>query len=291
MKKIIVTGITGSIGQYLISPLKELEFDIYGIGTRNFTTDKFHYIKQDINDYVGMEKVFKEIKAEYLIHLAWNLSQGYFNSNINFDMLTSSFNILKFFKKNGGKKAVYAGTYAEYSFDKFPAKEYDNLKPNNIYAKCKNYLRELSELYCNNNNINFCWTRIFNTYGINDNETRLLPYIINSLKNNKKVYIKHSHLIKDYIYAGDVAKILALIINSNINGIINICSGKGIKLKDLALIIEEKLCKKDLLIFNELDTEEPPIAIGDNTRIINELNFFNYSNFDEIIDNIINNKY
>lgn len=291
MKKIIVTGITGAIGQYISEPLKELGFEVYGIGRRDFDTSDFNYIKADINNYFEIENIFNKIQAKYLIHLAWDLSKGYFHSSVNFDMLTSSINILKYFKNNGGKKAIYIGTYAEYSFDNVPAKEYDKLNPTSVYAKCKNYLREISELYCKNNGIDFCWARLFNTYGENDNNTRLFPYLINTLKNNKKVSINHSQLEKDYIYAGDIAKILSLIINSDVTGIINICSGKGIKLKDLAIMIAEKLGKIDLLELNEFNTDEPLKSIGDNSRIINELKFINYTDINKIIDMIIiNNK-
>ncbi|MEI0539274.1 NAD-dependent epimerase/dehydratase family protein [Brachyspira pulli] len=287
MKKIIITGITGSIGQYIVEPLKELGFEIYGIGTRNIEVSKFNYINLNINDHHKLQYIFNDIKPEYLIHLAWDLSKGYFHSNTNFDMLTSSINILKYFKDNNGKKAIYIGTYAEYSFDHIPAKEYDQLNPTTVYAKCKQYLREIAELYCKNNNIDFCWARVFNTYGENDNNTRLFPYIINSLKNNMKVSINHSQLEKDYIYAGDVAKILALIINSDITGIINICSGKGIKLMDLAIMIAEKLGKVNLLELKECGTEEPLKTIGDNSRIINELGFYDYTEIDKIIEQII----
>ncbi len=287
MKKVIVTGINGLIGQHIVKPLKELDFEIYGIGRKDFTTNQFHYIKADINDFIEIENIFNKIQPEYLIHLAWDLSKGYFHSNANFDMLTSSINILKYFKNNGGKKAIYIGTYAEYSFDNIPAKENDILNPASVYAKCKNYLREVCELYCKNNNIDFCWVRLFNTYGENDNNTRLFPYIINKLKNNEKVSVNHSHLEKDYIYAGDVGIMLASIIDSDVNGIINICSGKGIKLGDLAIMIAEKLGKTNLLELNELYTDEPLKTIGDNSRILNELKFTNYTNINEIINKII----
>lgn len=287
MKKIIVTGITGAIGQYISEPLKELGFEVYGIGRRDFDTSDFNYIKADINNYFEIENIFNKIQAKYLIHLAWDLSKGYFHSNANFDMLTSSINILKYFKNNGGKKVIYIGTYAEYSFDNIPAKEYDKLNPTSVYAKCKNYLREISELYCKNNNIDFCWARIFNTYGENDNNTRLFPYIINTLQNNEKVSINHSQLEKDYIYSGDVAKILSLIIDSDTTGIINICSGKGIQLRNLAIMIAEKLGKVNLLELKEISTEEALKTIGDNSRIVNELKFSSYTDINKIIEQII----
>ena len=42
MKKVIVTGINGLIGQYIAEPLKDLDFEVYGIGRRDFETDLFY---------------------------------------------------------------------------------------------------------------------------------------------------------------------------------------------------------------------------------------------------------
>ena len=163
MKKVIVTGINGLIGQYITEPLKELGFDVYGLGTKDIKYDKLNYIKININNSTELEDLFKSIKAEYLIHLAWDTTKGYLNSDTNFNLLASSINMLKYFKDNGGKKALFVGTCFEYKFKDTPLKENDPLEPITIYAKCKNYLRELSELYCNKHNINFCWGRIFYT--------------------------------------------------------------------------------------------------------------------------------
>ena len=283
MKKIVVTGINGLIGQYIVEPLKELEFEVYGIGRRDITTNDFNYIKCDINNSLQIENIFNKIKPEYLINLAWDLGIEHYVSNSNFELLTSSLNMLKYFKENGGKKSVFIGTCLEYKSKNIPIKEYDELNPTTVYSKCKNYLREISELYCNKNNIDFCWCRVFYVYGENENKYRLFPYIINNLKENKKVIINHSQLEKDYIYAGDAAKALVKVLNSQVKGIINVCSGKGIKLGDFATIIAKKMNKEHLLELHELETNEPNIMIGDNTKLINKLNFRDYSNMEDII--------
>ncbi|OEJ15803.1 NAD-dependent epimerase [Brachyspira hampsonii] len=287
MKKVVVTGINGLIGQYISEPLKELGFEVYGIGTRNIETDKLYYIKLNINNTTQLENKFKEIKPEYLIHLAWDTKQGYLDSDSNFDLLASSINMLKYFKENGGKRVIYTGTCFEYKFKDSKIKEYDELNPTTIYAKCKNYLREISELYCSKYNIDFCWARVFYTYGENENPNRLFPYIIELLKNDKKVSINHSQLKKDYMFAGDVAKSIALITNSNFHGSINICLGKALSLKELAFMIAKKMNKEYLIELKEFETNEPSIIIGDNSKLINEIGFKKYSNINDILDQLI----
>lgn len=282
MKKVIVTGINGLIGQYISKPLKDLDFEVYGIGRKDFITDKFNYKKCDINNSLETKSLFKEIKPQYLIHLAWDTNKGYLESDDNFDLVASSINMLKYFRENGGEKALFTGTCFEYKFKDYPIKEEDELKPNTIYAKCKNYLREISELYCDKNNIDFCWARIFYTYGKNENNKRLFPQIINGLKNNQKVSINHSHLKRDYIFAGDVAKAISLVLNSKFNGIINICSGKSISLENIAITIAKKLNKLELLDLKKLETKEPDSIVGDNSILLNNFNF-NYREIENFI--------
>ena len=284
MKKILVTGINGLIGQYITKPLEELGFEVFGIGTTNL--DKINYISLDINNHDKLSNTFSRIKPEYLVHLAWDTKKGYLNSNSNFELLSSSINMLKYFKENGGKKVVFIGTCFEYQFKDTPLKEYDKLNPITIYAKTKNYLRELSQLYCSRNNIDFCWGRVFYTYGKNENPNRLFPYIINSLLNNKKVSINYSQLKKDYMFAGDIAKAISLIINSNFNGTINLCSGIALSLDYIASLIAKKMGKLDLLELNRLNTNEYPIIVGDNSILITKFNF-KFTNIHNIIDNII----
>lgn len=285
MKKVIVTGINGLIGQYIYEPLHNLGFEVYGIGTK--LKNEKNYFCINLNNHFELANIFNNIKPEYLIHLAWDTKKGYLDSDSNFDLLSSSINMLKYFKDNGGKKVIFTGTCFEYQFKNTPIYEHDELNPTTIYAKCKNYLREISEMYCTKHNIDLCWARIFYVYGKNENPNRLFPHIINSLKNNNKVSINHSQLKKDYVYAGDVANMLALVINSNINGIINICSGKAISLKEIALIVAKKMNKEKLLELKELKTNEPNIIVGDNSRIINEISFNNYSNIEYIVEKLI----
>ncbi|KLI21934.1 NAD-dependent epimerase [Brachyspira hyodysenteriae] len=285
MKKVIVTGINGLIGQYIYEPLHNLGFEVYGIGTK--LKNEKNYFCINLNNHFELANIFNNIKPEYLIHLAWDTKKGYLDSDSNFDLLSSSINMLKYFKDNGGKKVIFTGTCFEYQFKNTPIYEHDELNPTTIYAKCKNYLREISEMYCTKHNIDLCWARIFYVYGKNENPNRLFPYIIKSLKNNKKVIINHSQLEKDYLFAGDIANIFSLLLDSDFKGSINICSGKAISINEIASKIAKKMNKEYLLELKTLETNEAKIIIGDNTQLIEKLKFKNYTNIDKIIEKLI----
>lgn len=287
-KKLILTGGSGLIGKEAIEPLKNSGFDIYALTIDKENPDNgVNWINCNIFDADSARKAFESIKPSHLLNFAWATTEDYLTSDINFDFLKAGLNLLKYFTENGGKRAVFAGTCFEYKFKDTPLKETDEVRPQTVYAKCKNYLRELSELYCAQNGVNFGWGRIFYVYGHGENEKRLTAHIIKSIKENKAVTITNGSLIKDYIYSKDIANGFVKFLDGDAEGIVNICTGKGVTLADYALAIANKLGRPDLIkILNE-PTNQPPVIVGDNSRLTNEVGYHIQYSLDQAIDNIL----
>ena len=287
-KKVIIAGATGLIGKEVIAPLQHLGFDIYALTIDKENPDNgVKWIPCDIFNSPDVKKVFDEVKPSHLLNFAWATVGDYLSSNINFDFLTAGLNLLKHFNANGGKKAVCSGTCFEYKFKNSPLKETDEINPETVYAKCKNYLRELSEIYCKQNEINFGWGRIFYVYGHKENEKRLTAHIIKSLKAGKEVTINTGSLVKDYMYSKDIAAAFAHFLDSDVSGIVNICTGNGVSLKDFSLAIANKLGRPDLIkVLNE-PSNQPPLIVGDNTRLTKEVGYKIQYSLDQAIDNIL----
>ena len=287
MKKVIITGATGIIGKEALIPLLESGFEVYAIARNEKKyTKNIKWIKADIFDCSEMKNVFENIKPEYLLHFAWYTGEGYLESTLNYKYLEMSLNILKEFKENDGKRAVFAGTCFEYKFKDEPIKETDEILPQTIYAQCKNELRTQAELYSKENNISFGWGRIFYVYGHNENENRLFPYIINTLKQNKKVTINSGNLIRDYMYTKDIAQAFVAFLASDVIGSVNVCTGKGILLKDIALQIARKIKKETFLIFNSCNNQ-PKSIIGNNNRLLKEVDYKIQYALDEALPEIV----
>ncbi|MDR1123784.1 MAG: NAD(P)-dependent oxidoreductase [Elusimicrobiota bacterium] len=290
-KKVIITGASGLIGKEIITPLKEAGFDIYAltIDVNNPVIEGVTWVPCNIFDNKKTKEIFNYIKPQYLIHLAWVVTENYITSNLNFDFLKSSLGLLKFFHDAGGKRAVFTGTCLEYGQKAIPLKENDTIEPLGIYGKCKNYLREIAEIYCTNNNISFAWGRIFYVYGKGEHPKRLTASIINSLKENKPIQVNHAQLHRDYIYTKDIAGALTELLKSDINGIVNICSGKSISIGEYTEKIAKKLGKEDLLILKELPTPQPAKIIGNNTRLTEEVKYKIKYDIDIALDEILHN--
>ena len=272
-KKVFLTGGTGLIGKETIPFLIENGFDIYAL-TLGDEQDRANikYVKANLFDKTEIEKIMNEIKPEYLLHYAW-LSTGLFNDNTNFDFLTSSIDLLKAFVKNGGKRVVMAGTYAEYGHHNETLIETMEAEPINIYSQCKDFVHKISELYCQNNNVSFGWGRIFSAYGKETDPRRLTLDVILHLKNDEEITIRSGSLIRDYIYTKDIAAAFVKFLDSNVEGTVNICTGQDRTIKDYVMEIAKIMQKEKLVIFNEKASPQQVRVVGDNTRLTNEVKF------------------
>ena len=141
---------------------------------------------------------------------------------------------------------MITGSCAEYDFNKFFLKE-DFIKKKNYsrYSLCKetflNHAFKISKIY----NSQLLWARLFWIYGLNQKKGRLIPDLIKSAKNNKKIYLKNPNFFINLLNVYDVSVALFKAFQSQLNGIINIADKKNIKVIDIA-----NKCKQ---IFNNVN--------------------------------------
>ena len=288
MKKVILTGATGLIGQNIIEPLKKLDYEIYALTIDEKNPDfDINWINCNIFDEESLKSVFDKVKPTHLMNFAWITGGDYLSNPMNNDFVKAGMNMLKFFKEHDGKRAVFSGTCFEYDFITKPIKEDNPLKPTTLYAQCKNQLRENAQKYCAENNISFGWGRIFYVFGKNEKAGRLTSTIINNFKEGKEVTITCGSLIKDYMYTKDIAGAFAKFLDSSVEGCVNISTGKGISLEDFARKFATRLNAENLLIIKNELGNNPPFIVADNSRLLNEVGYKIQYNIDTAIDEIL----
>ncbi len=287
MKKVILTGGTGLIGTQTIPCLLNAGFKVYVMTMGDeVSTDNVTYIKANLFDKNAVDKMFSDVQPEYLLHYAW-LSTGLFNDNMNFDFLTSSIDMLKSFHKYGGKRVVMAGTYAEYGYHNETLKETMPAEPINIYSQCKDFVHKIAEVYCHNNNISFGWGRIFSAFGKEKDPRRLTSDVINHLSANQEVVIRSGSLIRDYIYTKDIAAAFVKFLDSNVEGVVNICTGKDTSIHDYVMKIAQAMGKENLVVFNEQASPQQVRVVGDSTRLNKEVGFVPKYSIEQGLNEII----
>ncbi|AZO96313.1 NAD(P)-dependent oxidoreductase [Halocella sp. SP3-1] len=277
MKKVLVTGATGFVGRWTLNKLIEKGYEVYAISSKKHKNNsKFIYWHIcDLLELSKIDKLFKEIKPTHLLHFAWYTEPAeYKNSNGNLSWVQSSIEIIKAFKKNGGKRAVIAGTCFEYDLEYgYLIENLTPSQPNTLYGICKLGLQKILKDFSKKNDLSLAWGRIFYIYGPFENSARIIPYVINSLLDEKKALCSHGNQIRDYLYIEDAASAFVNLLDSKVEGIVNIGSGQAYQLKEIFTLIEEKIGGKNMIELGKLETalNEPHIILADIDRLNNEV--------------------
>lgn len=154
MKKVLITGSNGFVGQNLIAFLKD-NFELYGFD-RNKTSNlpESNYFVGDLGDFHLLENIFESIKPDVLIHLAAivhknNADTSEKNYNfINYDCSKKLFDL----SAKYGTYVVFSSTIEVYGENDLKViDENTPCHPDSFYAKSKykaeEYLKTINVEY------------------------------------------------------------------------------------------------------------------------------------------------
>ena len=137
-----------------------------------------------------------------------------------------------------------------YEYGKISGKLNENLKPKPIipYAKAKFELLKNITTLKKKKSFKFTWLRPFFVYGHNKKRKTLFTLLKDYEKNKVKELKVCGELVRDFVPVNFLCKSILKIINLNKDiGILNICTGKPVKLKEFV-----KINVKDRKKFNRI---------------------------------------
>jgi nucleoside-diphosphate-sugar epimerase len=276
MKSVILTGADGFIGRQAILPMLDRGFEVHAVSNIEPTADLLFenvtWHKVNLLDANEVKELTEKLKATHLLHFAWYVEHGKFwNSEQNKVWVDASLELLKNFQANGGKRVVVSGTCVEYDLDKdeFLKENSTPLKPHTLYGKSKLELQQrLAEL-----NLNWAWGRIFFLFGENEHPNRLVSSVINSLLKDEFADCSHGEQIRDFLDVKDVADAFVALLDSDINGAVNIASGKTRTIKSIVQKIADIIGNSEKVRFGvvPVSENEPKRIVADVTRLQDEV--------------------
>ncbi len=283
MKKILVTGATGFVGNYVIAELLKTSHKIIASSSNIANAkeaewfDRVTYIPFDLSNFDPSNNYYEFFQSpEMMIHLAW---EGLPNYNSNFHLtanLPRHSALLENLIKNGLKDLTVTGTCLEYGFLEGKLNELMPANPSNPYAIAKNSLRVYLEAIKEKKPFELKWVRLFYMYGKGQNPNSLLSQLDSALaKGEESFNMSKGEQVRDYLPVEKVAEyIVRIALQNYITGIINCSSGVPIKVKSF---VEDYLGKNGKKIALNLGyypyaSYEPMEFWGDNSKLNSILN-------------------
>jgi len=274
--KVLVTGATGFIGNYVVKELLKNNFYVVtsGIEKKNIIPHNWlkraNYIQADLNESCDDWCSFFN-KPDMLIHLSWQGLPNY-KELVHLERnLPNNYLFLKNMVENGCTKIVGIGTCFEYGMRSGQLKEDIETKPGNPYAQAKDALRKQMEELQKQVDFNLKWIRLFYMYGKGQSPNSILSQLEAAIENGDKVFnMSGGEQIRDYLPVEKVAEyIVRISLQDKVSGVINCCSGKPISIRKLVEdYLKEKNKKIELNLGHYPYPDYEPMAFwGDNYKL------------------------
>lgn len=254
-KRVLLTGATGLIGRHCVPELAARGYEIFALSQRHScgAIAGVHELSVDLFDAEAVARAVEKARATHLLHLAWNRMAGALGTEKHCHTapwIDASLELVRRFRECGGRRALLAGSCAEYDWRRSdPFEEIAPARPSSVYGRCKHELHIAFEEYSRQVGLGSVWSRIFFTYGPYENPCRLVPSVICALLEGRIARCSHGAQVGDYSHVADVASAIVTLLDSTAEGTYNIGSGVPVTLRDVATLIAAKLGRMDLLEF------------------------------------------
>ena len=273
--KIYIAGHRGLVGSALVRKFQELGYDNLILKTRS----ELNLLnQQDVADFFAVEK------PEYVFLAAAKVGGIGANSTYPADFVYENMmiqtNIIHSAYKNNTKKLLFLGSSCIYpKMAEQPIKEESlltgELEPtNDAYAIAKIAGIKMCQAYNKQYGTNYISVMPTNLYGPNDNfdleKSHVFPALIRKLheakiNNEAEVVVWGTGTpIREFLYVDDLAEAcIYLMDNYNDDKIVNIGTGVGVTIRELAESIAKVVGYEGKLVFDTSKPDGTPIKIND----------------------------
>ena len=256
MKRVLVTGSGGFIGRGTLAPLEALGYDV----VRNTA---------NLLEPGAPERVIADARPTHLLHLAWNAKPGeYWTTLENLDWVAASLRLLRAFD---GERAVFAGTCAEYEWtDETHCVEGETpLVPATPYGTAKHALHTLVEQA----GVSAAWGRVFFVFGPHEHPARLASSVASALVRGEPAETGPGTQIRDFLYSEDLAAAFVALLDSEVQGAVNMASGDARPVRELVELLGAAAGREDLLRIGArpANPSEPSVLTASVDRLRDEV--------------------
>ncbi len=274
--RVLVTGGTGFLGRAIVAELQAAGHTVTAAGlpgSERELPEGVAFEQLDFFDESSCSELLAQQAPDTVVHLAWCVDPAtYLHTAANSRWLQAT---LRFFEQAaaaGVKRFVGAGTCFEYDLSAGYLREGGPCVPHTLYGACKLATAMALEKLAPTLGISFAWMRFFFLHGAGEPPTRLVPAVIGALLRGEVARVSEGSQVRDFLALEDAALAVRHVVESDITGPVNLCSGVPVRVRDvvatLVSIAEERglAPRVDYGAF-PVRPGDPPFLCGDATRL------------------------
>ena len=308
MKNVLIFGVTGQDGSYLVDFLLKKNYNIFGTFRRTShklferleemdTFEKITTVKADLTDQISIQHAIKQSQPDEIYNLA---AQSFVTASFQQPILTSdvtgigAIRVLEAIKEYAPHAKFYQASTSE-MYGNFPGikNENSNFKPKSPYGASKVFAHNMTVNYREAYNIFACCGILFN----HESPLRGLEFVTRKITNtfaaikfNKahKLRLGNIHVKRDWGFAGDYVEAMWLMLQKSNPDDYVIATGESHSLEEFLTLAAEYTGLGDWHDFVEIDESiKRPTdiveLIGDASKAKEELGWKPKINFKELV--------
>lgn len=292
---ILITGITGFLGSHIAENLVNSGIQVIGLKRINSDIwrckefeDKITWV--NINKDGFFKDELKKYSFDTIVHGAWigveaNTRDDWDEQSKNIPFLLS---LLDVAKTVGVKKFIFLGSQAEYGNINGKISEEQKSNALNAYGGIKLACQEIVKTFCNTNNIDWIWLRLFSLFGEKESKNWLIPSLIESMLTTQQMDLTPGEQRYAYLYVKDFALILNKIIIMPVEaGVYNISSDKTRSIKSLIEEIRNYINPDFILNFGALQyrKNQSMHMEGNTLKLCSQIGVLEFTDFEQALQN------
>lgn len=241
--KVLVTGANGYLGMGIVKTLLNNNVEVIATDYSSENIDKRAFIKEaDLFSVAEPYSFYNE--PDVVLHLAWR--NGFLHNAMNhLEDIPYHYSFIHRLINSNIKKVCVMGTMHEIGFYEGSINENTVCNPMSLYGIGKDALRKSINILINNSKTKFQWLRGYYIVGNFLSGSSIFSKIYQAEKKGEKEFpFTYGQNQWDFIdYNEFCRQVVASVLQDEILGIINICSGRPEKLADRVerFILENKL--------------------------------------------------
>ena len=306
-ESILVTGASGYIGHLTLARLVARGFAVHAtsrsgndLGSRFETAEQqlprsspadVVWHRADLLAHGVPDGLIARIRPDVVLHFAWNVTPGqYWTSEQNHVWRSATGALARAFFAAGGRRFVGAGTCAEYDWSGGLCDELTTpLDPATLYGQAK--LGAWHDVWSasrssSREDATAAWGRVFWLIGGDEHPSRLVPSVARAIRSGQPALCTHGEQLRDFLHVDDVADAFVALATSEVEGPVNIASGRPHLVREVIEGIAARLDRRDLVRLGARPTTEPPVVTATTIRLADEVGWRPSRTFEQTLNEV-----